>query len=576
MSAIGIDFGTTNSVAAYHSTSGIEVIPIGEPPADWAALGFDRVMPSVVALDDERRMLIGWEARGTQTDQRFDAIKRLFKEEEIVTAGGEDFFVEEVAAAIFHQIRSRIISNGIDFSQAVITVPANSRGLARYRTKVCAGLAGIEPLALINEPTAAAMAYSQRQLADDQMILVFDFGGGTLDVTLLEARDGMFFEQASAGVPRLGGIDLDNAVMRHIVEEVAGSDEWTSHDRARIKLEVERAKIRLSDSEFDETVITDAALPGFRLTRPKFNDLTRTLIERSGAAIQRVFSDMRMVRGDVDTLLLVGGSSKVPAVRQFVAEHVGLEPATGIDPMTAVAEGAAVACAILQDEIEDTDFFVSTEHALGTVVLNPRTATLSFSPVIQRNQKLPAKQTETFYPIVDFQDEVRITVIEGDADLPIDHPDNQILTEFDVPFDPPRPMDEAGFELTYTYDTDGLLHVDIVDLGTSAPMTDRITVSFKGARDPGDLVGIAGRVRSSVDGAAPIAAVQHNDSATQLDPESEALIKQAASKVIPFVDDDDAGRLKALVEELRQADGDTIEAARSALSAALREFSYLL
>lgn len=490
MTAIGIDFGTTNSVAAYYGSSGVEIIPIGEPPADWAALGFDKVLPSVVAIDDNRNLSFGWQAKTMDTDRRFEAIKRLFKEEEIAVAGDEEYFVEEIAASIFRHIRSRVVANGIDFESAVITVPANSRGLARYRTKVCAGLGEIQPIALLNEPTAAAMAYTKRQLIDDQTVLVFDLGGGTLDVTVLESKDGIFFEQASKGIPQLGGMDFDSAILRAIAEDYPDSERWSSTDRARLRLEVERAKIELSGSK-DEVTIVDEAMPGYRLTLPRFNEITRHLVERSGSAVQAVMRDLRMGPNDVDVLLLVGGSSKIPAVRQFVSELVGQEPATGVDPMTAVGEGAAVAAAILDGRLEDNDFFVSTEHALGTVTVNPREARFEFSPVIPRNQKLPARQTETFFPVVDGQESVRVVVIEGDPSEPVEHPDNQILTEFEVPIDPPRPASEAGFELTYLYDTDGLLQISVVDMLTGKRMTDEVTVSFKGAKSGEDLVSMS-------------------------------------------------------------------------------------
>jgi molecular chaperone DnaK (HSP70) len=573
VTAIGIDFGTTNSVAAHYSEGLVEVIPIGTPPADWAAKGFDRVLPSVVALDDFRTMRFGWDAKLMNTDVKFEAIKRLFKAEEFASAGGENFLVEEVAAALFGHIRARVLASGVDFSSAVITVPANSRGLARYRTKVCAGIGEIEPLALLNEPTAAAMGYSKRQVGAEQHVLVFDFGGGTLDVTLLDTREGMFFEQASAGIPRLGGIDFDNAILRDLVEHVPNAESWTAQQKNRVRLEVEKAKIELSNSDEYTIVVEDLIPSGFRLTRPRFNQLTRPLLDRSGTAVRRVLSDMRMGPGDVDVLLLVGGTSKVPAVQQFVSEMAGREPAPGVDPLTAVAEGAAIAAAILTGEETDSDFVVSTEHALGTVVLDARAVELKFSPIISRNQKLPARQTETFYPIFDEQESVRVLVIEGDPAEPLAHPDNVILTEFEVPIDPPRAVSEAGIDLTYTYDTDGLLHVDAVDALTGAALTERVTVAFKGARDPKDLVSMAGRVRSAVEGAevAEIGASRH----PSLDPRTHELVTKARSKVIPFVDDAEASVLEGLVQRLLDASDTELVEAQHDLESELRKYSFL-
>lgn len=572
MSAIGIDFGTTNSVAANYSSGEVEVLHIGSPPLDWAELGFDRVLPSVMALDAERSMQFGWQAKLASTDAKFEAIKRLFKEEEFASAGGEEFLVEEVASALFRHIRQSVLSTGLDFSSAVITVPANSRGLARYRTKVCAGIGEIEPLALLNEPTAAAMAFSKRQIADEQTVLVFDFGGGTLDVTLLDTRDGMFFEQASAGIPRLGGVDFDNVLLQDLMQHVANSDKWVGHEKNRIRLEVEKAKVKLSTQ--DEYPIVDDLIPsGYRITRPRLNELTRPLIERSRVAIERVLSDVRMKPGDVDVLLLVGGTSNTPAVRQFVSEVVGQEPATGVDPMTAVGEGAAIAAAILTGELTDTDFVVSTEHSLGTVVIDPREPRLVFSPIIPRNQKLPASQTETFYPVFDDQESVRVQVIEGDENKPVEDMDNVVLTEFEIPLDPPRPASEAGFDLKYTYDADGLLHVDVTDAMTGATLTDRVTVAFKGSQDPRDLVSMAGRVRDAVDTGGTVRSSPSPEAA--MDPRTHELVTRARSKVMPFVDNDEAEAIEALVKALLEAPEAERPAAQDALESELRRHAYL-
>jgi molecular chaperone DnaK (HSP70) len=576
MTAIGIDFGTTNSVAAVFADGSTNVLSLGQPSAVWDEMGFAQVLPSVVALDADRQLVFGWQAKQLDTDKKFEAIKRLFREEETVTQGEELFYVEEIAAALFAHIKQRALATGLDAESAVITIPANSRGLARHRTKVCAGMGGIKPLALINEPTAAAMAYARRHDIDQQQVLVFDFGGGTLDVTVLAVHDGVFFEQGSSGIGRLGGFDFDSAIMRHISDESPDSANWSAVDKTRLRLEIERAKIRLSSNNIDETVIAETALPGgaFRLTRPQFDQLTHHLVERSGEAIRRTLTDLRMSSSSVDQVLLVGGTSKVPAVRQYVAELLDKDPATGIDPMTAVGEGAAIAAAIMTGRLTDNDFFLSTEHAMGTIVADPVARTLRFSPVILKNQKLPAKQTETFTPVMDFQESVNVRVMEGDPELPLDHPDNLLLAEFPVPLDPPRPADEVEIELTYTYDTDGLVHVEVVDGTSGIQLVEPVILSSQGALGGRALVEMASRVKASVeDGAAvPETAVP----ASPLPPESAALIATARSKVIPFVDDEDAAKIKSLVEAVEQADEANRRACHAELETVLNRFSYLL
>ncbi len=436
-------------------------------------------------------------------------------------------------------------------------------------------MGGIAPLALMNEPTAAAMAYARRHDIDQQSVLVFDFGGGTLDVTVLAVNDGMFFEQGSSGIGRLGGIDLDRAILRHIADESPESQGWSPNDKARLSLEIEKAKIRLS-GESDETVITDPALGGgaFRLTRPKFDQLTGHLVERSGEAVRRTLADLNMSPDRVDQVLLVGGTSKVPAVRQFVAELLGKEPATGVDPMTAVGEGAAIAAAILKNELADSDYFLSTEHAMGTIVADPIARELRFSAVIPKNQKLPAKQTETFVPVVDFQESVDVTVLEGDPSLPLNHPDNLVLAQFPVPIDPPRPASEVQIDLTYTYDSDGLLHVDVTDGVTDQVLVERVTLSSQGALGGRALVDMASRVRSAVDGGEVVS--ETVETTRELPPETVALIGTARSKVIPFVDDDDAQELRRLVEVIELSIAGEVDQRHSELEEALQRFSYLL
>ena len=576
MTAIGIDFGTTNSVAAVFADGATEVLPIGEPPAEWVAMGFARVLPSVVALNEDRRMVFGWQAKQLDTPKKFEAIKRLFREEETVTEGGEKFYVEEIAAALFAHVKQRARATGLDPDSAVITIPANSRGLARHRTKVCAGMGGLAPLALINEPTAAAMAYARRHDIDHQNVLVFDFGGGTLDVTVLAVNDGMFFEQGSSGIARLGGIDFDRAVLRHITNESAGSDGWSSADRARLRLEIEKAKIRLSSNDIDETIISDPVLGGgtFRLTRPQFDELTQPLVQRSGEAIARTLSDLRLEPGSVDQILLVGGTSKVPAVRQFVSELLGKAPATGVDPMTAVGEGAAIAAAILTGQLPDSDFFLSTEHAMGTVVADPAAGVLRFGTVIPKNQKLPAKVRRTFVPVVEYQEAVNVTVVEGDPGLPLDHPDNLLLAEFVVPLDPPRPAADVQIDLTYTYDADGLLHVDVTDGESEQPLIERLTLSAQGALGGRSLVEMADRVRASVEDGSAVTGTAVP--ASMLPPESAALVATARSKVIPFIDDADAVDIRGLVEAVEHATDSERHARHHELATALQRYSYLL
>ncbi|HEY3239154.1 MAG TPA: Hsp70 family protein, partial [Acidimicrobiia bacterium] len=390
MTTVGIDFGTTNCVLAQYGAGTVEVIALDEAPAEWEALGLHRVLPSVVAVGPDGRPCFGWRAKQQHHD-RIDAVKRLFSRHELVELGGEEVLVEELGALLFSHLRRAALAQGVDFSRAVVTVPANSRGLARYRTKLCAGLAGIEVPALINEPTAAAMAFGLRA-TDDQTILVVDWGGGTLDVTVLGLVDGVFLEHASKGIQRLGGIDFDRRLYEQVATDAGGDIEWDEFERSRLRLELERAKIHLSNH-----AEVSFALPGGRrgaLTRDQLDRWVAPLVHRALDPVQRCLTDLGMSSRSLDHLLLVGGTCMMPVVREFVSDMVGHEPAAGVAPLTAVAEGAAVAAAILAGE-HDSDFFVSTEHALGTVCVNTRGERM-FSTLIPRNHKLPARGRDAF------------------------------------------------------------------------------------------------------------------------------------------------------------------------------------
>jgi molecular chaperone DnaK (HSP70) len=374
----------------------------------------------------------------------------------------------------------------------VVTVPANSRGLARYRTRLCARLAGIEAVVLINEPAAAAMAFGLHA-GDDQTVLVVDWGGGTLDVTVLEQADGVFLEHASKGVQRLGGLDFDALVIEHLAGEVPGSYGWTDADRVALRLEVERAKIPLST--VDEVTL---ALPGGDrrlLTRAEFEDWVAPLVQRAYDPVQRCLTDLGLSPSGVDHLVLVGGTCMMPAVRDFVSAIVGREPAAGVDPLSAVAQGAAVAAAILAGE-HPADFFPATEHALGTVCLDAESKPV-FSTIIPRNHKLPARGVAAFTPVRDYERSVEVRVVEGDPDVPLDHEDNLVLGTWTVPLEF-RTADEASFEITYEYDVDGILHVHVIDRVTRKPLLDD-SVSFLERLGPGlDLADLHARVAAAL------------------------------------------------------------------------------
>ena len=573
MTALGIDFGTTNSVLAGWSGGGVEVHAIDDPPLDWARLGFDRVLPSVLGVDGDERATFGWRAK-QQTGLKLEAVKRLFAVEDMVHIGGMTFSVEMAAALLFARIKIGAENVGVQMDHAVVTIPANSRGLARFRTKLCAGLAGIDVRALINEPTAAAMAHSI-DMNDDQTILVFDWGGGTLDVTVLETVAGVFIERASKGIQRLGGIDFDSAFAAAVLEQLPDSASWSDAERGAFRLDIEKAKVILSEQ-------TETSLP---VPGGSFHPVTRSLLEKAIAEkiewarrpIDQCLQDLQVAPSAIDHVVMVGGTSKIPLVRQFVSDLLGKEPAEGCDPMTAVAEGAAIAAAILSGQL-DNDFFVSTEHALGTITVDDF-GRAGFSTLIPRNHTLPAREKGSYVPAREGQDSVLVRVIEGDPDVPVDHPDNVVLREWEIPVDATRPREQAGFDIAYEYDVDGILHVTVVDQLTEAVML-KDDLSFGVSRDKAGLVSIARAVEAtmssgSLGAAATAGAPTGNGHRAAVDPAVSAMLDRVRNKVVPFVPDDEGQRLADLACALEAAGPSSQAECRERLEVELRRYAYL-
>ena len=567
MTTFGIDFGTTNSVLASYAEGDIGTVSLNEPPADWAALGFDRILPSVLAFDGNES-LVGWRAK-TYSGDRLEAVKRLLATDDTVEVGGRTMASEQAAALIFKHIQQRATSEGLTVDHAVVTIPANSRGIARMRTKIAAGLAGIEVAALINEPTAAAMAYG-RLIGDDQSVLICDWGGGTLDVTILQSVNGVFMERASKGIQQLGGIDIDRAFAEYLKRSISGAEYWDRTSQQLFMLDVERAKVVLSGSES-----TNINIPGGRIievTRDELARVSRPLIEQSRLPIETCLRDFGS-DAPIDHVVLVGGTSKIPAVRDFVAELLQCSPMGGVDPMTAVAEGASLASGILSGEVDDYDFFVSTEHALGTIVWDLETSSDKFSVLIPRNNMLPADVTDCYTPVSDFQESIRLKVIEGDPDYPLDHADNVVLKDWEILLVEPRPMSEVSLALTYCYDVDGILRVTVKDMRTEVILHDE-ELAFS-SEQKRELVDMRKSVNTWVTGTG------EDDASSDpvrdgLDAESLMLVDRVSQKILPFVDEEEQGRLAGIIADLQNSGEDSREECKRRLGRAIREHAYLL
>ncbi|MFJ9264447.1 Hsp70 family protein [Streptomyces bacillaris] len=458
MTATGIDFGTTNSVVAQWLGDDVDVLSLDAHhiDADWRHPGFEYLFPSVVGMSSLRRgALFGWEAK-LRSEEAAEACKRLLKSDEYVTIHGRRFAATTVAAGVFQAMHKGAEHNLTTIDQAVITVPANATGAARYRTRAAARFAGIEVLALLNEPTAAAISYVH-ELREARTILVFDWGGGTIDVTVLDYQDGFFEELASRGVTELGGLEIDRRLRDLVLERAPARSAWTPAQERQFGLDVERSKIRLSSEESVPIRTPDGDT--VEVWQGELEDAITDLVDRALAPVQQCLTDLHMAPLDVDAVLMIGGTSQIPSVRAAVAEVMQQQPVEVdlCDPMTAVARGASIAAAVLSGEADGV-IQVATSHALGTVVTDD-TGQRAFSQIIPRNSPLPWKERKSYTPRRDNARSLAVEIWEGDPDRPLDHADNVQLTDLRLTYQNPRAREDSRFLLEYTYDTNGLLHV---------------------------------------------------------------------------------------------------------------------
>ncbi|WP_406461350.1 Hsp70 family protein [Streptomyces sp. NBC_00111] len=459
MTAAGIDFGTTNSVAAQWNGEYVEVLEIGGQglDANWGRRGFELLYPSVVGTSSLRPgTLFGWEAK-LRSEQAVEACKRMLREEPFVTLGGERFAATTAAAGVFHAIAGAAEEEAAtEIREAVVTVPANATGAARFRTREAARAAGIMVRTLLNEPTAAAIAYAHEMEADGEF-LVFDWGGGTMDATLLLHDDGFFDEKASRGVNRLGGLEIDARLRRMVLDRAPARGRWSDSEKRMFALDIERAKILLSHQESVRVRTPDDVTVD--IGQEEFSDAIQDLISRALEPVEECLEQARIDPQDLTAVLMIGGSSQIPAVRAAVSEALDCElvDSTLCDPMTAVAEGAAISAAAMDGELKSIIRMVNT-HALGTITKN-REGQRSFSALIDRNQRLPQQRVKSYEPTKDNVSQLTVEVWEGDPDREVDHPDNVKLTDLILTYPQRCKAEDGVFDLEYTYSKEGLLTV---------------------------------------------------------------------------------------------------------------------
>ena len=466
---VGIDLGTSNSAAAVMMGGKPTIIPA----AEGATVG-GKAFPSVVAFTKDGELLVGEPARRqavTNPDNTIREAKRKMGQDYTFSIRGKDYKPQQISSFILQKIKKDAEAfAGEPIEKAVITVPAYFDDNQRQATKDAGTIAGLDVVRIINEPTAASLAFGLDKAGEDMKILVFDFGGGTLDVTVMEMGGGVFEVLSTSGDTQLGGADMDKALIDYIVDDFRrkeGVDLSLDHTAmTRVREAAEKAKIELS------TVMeTDVNLPFIasdaggaknlevRLTRAKLEDLVGPIIDRCRASIEKALSDASLTQADIAKIVMVGGPTRMPSVRRFVSSVIGRDAESGVDPMEAVSMGAAIQAGIIAGDVaSDIVLLDVTPLTLGIETLGQVR-----EPLIERNTTIPTSKSKVFTTAADNQTTVTIHVVQGERPMA---PDNVSLGSFNLADLPPAPRGTPQIEVKFDIDANGIINVTAKDLGT--------------------------------------------------------------------------------------------------------------